>query len=267
MANDLVKITDYTQYNSLFIQFFKDKTKFIQLQDALARQCEDIEDAIFEFIDEFNIDNGTGDTLDIIGKWLEIDRDGRSDVDYRKVLKVKAIINSGSGEHETVISALTGIYGATKVHLIYLGNANLQIWVDTPLTSTDYLEILEILAAGVGLILVEGSGNPFVFFDDPDGAGYSYLVGEELAIDSGDGSGEELLDIDPGTGTESLTIFHWGLGIDELSIDFGSGEELLLIDFGSGEESLLINFTDITIGGFSDEGGEYQSVIGQTEPT
>lgn len=262
MGNNLVKITDFEQYNQLFIQFFKDKEKFLQVQNLIAAECQRIENAIFEIIDEFNIDNGEGVTLDIIGKWVDLPREGRSDTDYRKILKVKIKINSGSGEHETIITALTELYSATIARLTYLGNANLQIWVDVTLTSDDFNELLKIIAAGVGLILTSGSGIPFVFFDDPDGLGYSYLEGETIIIDSG--TGEEGLDIDPGTGIETLTLFSWGLGSDELTVDFTGTEINLDIDFtGSDEEPLEINFTDITIGKRSYEGGEYQSVIGQ----
>jgi hypothetical protein len=258
MGNNLVKITDFTTYNKLFIQLFKDKTNFIKIQDILADQVQDIEDAIFEFIDEFNLDNAIGAQLDVIGRWVDISREGRNDSDYRDIIKTKIVINSGSGEHEIIIELVTGIFGANKVQLLYLGNANLQVWADISLTTDNYKQLLETIMAGVGLILVAGSGNPFVFFDDPDGAGFSYLIADTLDIDSG--TGVEKLNIDSGTGTEELFVFNWQ-DLEYFEIDFGSGVELFSIDFGSGLEYFEVNFTSTMFGSQSTEGGEYQSVL------
>ncbi len=48
MGNNLVKITDFEQYNNLFIQKFKDKDKFVQVQNLIAAECQRLENAIFE---------------------------------------------------------------------------------------------------------------------------------------------------------------------------------------------------------------------------
>lgn len=184
MGNDITKITDYTTFLDLLIQQFKDKPNFVAILTALSKQCEDVEDAIFEFFDQFNVDNAEGDQLDIIGNIVGIDRNGLSDTDYRSLIRTKIIINNGSGEFEIIIKALTDLYNATTVYMYNYGNAKLYIWVDVLLTSDDLQTILTFLPAGVELFLIVSSTNPFVFYDDPDGSGFGKINDEEPLLDS-----------------------------------------------------------------------------------
>jgi hypothetical protein len=223
MAIEIVQITDYDVNNDILLEQFKNKNKFIQICQKLSLESNQIEDCLFEIRDLYWIDTAEGDQLDVLGAIQGIDRDGRTDSEYRKVIKAKIVINNGSGEPETIIKALIDIYGASTTQLI--GKAGfLYIWADITLTTTDYAEIQQIVGAGIQLILVAGSSNPFVFYDDPDGDGYGYLIFETLEV------------------------------------DFGSGDEDLEVDFGSGDEVLDV-FFDLVNSGM---GGEYQSILGPT---
>lgn len=260
MSKEIIKIVDFDINNTLLLEQFKQKTKAIEIMKSISKRSKDIEDAAFEIRNLFWINTAEGDQLDVLGKIHGIARDGRNDADYRDVIEVQIIINNGSGEHEIIIELVTSIFGVTSVQLLYLGKANLQIWADISLTTDNYLQLLDTVMAGVGLILVAGSGNPFVFFDDPDGAGYSYLESDELEIDSGDGTGIELLSIDSGTGAESLFVFNYQ-NLEGFEINFGSGVELFSVDFAAKEVYFLVNFISTMFGYQSTDGGEYQSIL------
>jgi hypothetical protein len=127
---ELVKNTDYKDFNNLLIQQFKEKPKFKAILDAIANKCNDIEDAIFELINEYNIENGSGIQLDIIGKILGLNRDGRNDTAYKTLLKIKAEINFGSGTPETIIKTVQKLYNATDVQIDFVYPAKIQLWQD-----------------------------------------------------------------------------------------------------------------------------------------
>ena len=189
---ELVKTTDYDFVLDLIIQQYKDKDNFYALVKSLSKQTEDIENALFELQDEFWVSTAVGDQLDILGALQNETRYGKSDANYRTAIQVRILINSGSGEFEILITALTDLFGATTVHLQNQGNANLYLWADIVLSDYIYDRLVEITAAGVKLWAVGGSSNPFVFFDDPDGTGFGKLNDENQLQDV---SGNNIQDV------------------------------------------------------------------------
>lgn len=127
---EIIQNTDYKDFTNLLIQQYKEKEKFVALLNSVANQCNNIETGIFELINEFTIDNGSGITLDIIGKILGLERQGRLDEAYKTLLKIKAQINLSSGTPETIISTAINLYNATDVQLKFIYPAKVQLWQD-----------------------------------------------------------------------------------------------------------------------------------------
>ncbi len=127
---EIVQNSDYKDFTDLLIQQYKEKPNFVLWQKAFADECNKIEQAIFELINEFNIDNGEGITLDIIGKILGLERQGRVDEAYRTLLKIKAEINFSSGTPEAIIKTAINLYNATDVQLVNIPPAKIQLWQD-----------------------------------------------------------------------------------------------------------------------------------------
>lgn len=127
---DIIQTSDYKDFTDLLIQQYKEKTKFKAILNAVANRCNDIETAIFELINEFNIENGSGIQLDIIGNILGLARNGRNDEAYKTLLKIKAEINFSSGTPETIIKTAQKLYNATDVQLDFIYPAKVQLWQD-----------------------------------------------------------------------------------------------------------------------------------------
>jgi hypothetical protein len=124
----LVQTSDYKNFLDLLIQQYLEKPKFKGILEAVGNQCNNIETAIFELIDEYNIENGSGIQLDIIGKILGLNRDGRSDESYKTLLKIKAEINFSSGTPEAIIKTAQKLYNATDVQIAFVYPAKVQLW-------------------------------------------------------------------------------------------------------------------------------------------
>lgn len=184
MGIEIVKITDYDYILTYLLQQYKDKPKFKGILQALNTQAENLETAIFELRDNYWISSAEGDQLDVLGAIQNESRLGRTDTNYRTAILARIGVNNGSGEFETIISALTTLFGATVVQLKNAGNANLYIWTDLSLTSTDFTKIQNIVAAGVKIYIIHGSTNPFVMFGDSDGLGFDKINDDELLLDA-----------------------------------------------------------------------------------
>lgn len=125
---EIVKTNDYKDFTNLLIQEYKDKEKFLAWQEAFAAECNKLETAIFELMEEYNIDHGMGIQLDIIGNILGLPRYGRNDESYKTILKIKAEINSSSGTPEAIIKTAEKLYNATDVQLVFIYPAKIQLW-------------------------------------------------------------------------------------------------------------------------------------------
>jgi hypothetical protein len=210
---ELTKITDYDFVLDLLIQQYKDKPDCFALIQTISKQSEDLEDALFEVRDEFWVSSAVGVQLDVLGAIQNETRYAKNDTDYRTAIQTRILINNGSGEFEILITALTGLFGATTAHLQNQGNANLYLWTDIVLTEAIYNSLVEITAAGVKLWAVGGSSNPFVFYDDPDGAGFGKINDEEQLKDV---SGNNIQDVSGNNILVTINESHSTAGGGEL---------------------------------------------------
>lgn len=110
------QITDYSALNTnpYWIEFLSDSNAkgFLEAFDT---QFNDLEASAHSMFLEVWIADAIGEQLDVLGKIVGLDRNDRTDTVYRSLLLVKAEINTGSGEPETVIKLAKELYGATSV--------------------------------------------------------------------------------------------------------------------------------------------------------
>jgi len=174
MSSFRVEKEEYKQQIQLMLSTMKEKSNLMKLMEVLSNNFSKSQDQLIEIRDYFTLENAEGVQLDVIGKIAGQIRNGLSDVEYRKKIKIKIAINNGSGEAEVFYNAIIGLKElASKVQLKNLGNADLMIWINAPITYSDFEEIKRITAAGVNLQIIAGSDDPFVFADDVDGEGFS----------------------------------------------------------------------------------------------
>lgn len=102
----------------LILEQFKGNPYFEGLNAIQDTQYNELQAAAFQLMNEVWIETGEGVQLDRIGDIIGLPRFGRDDESYRKLLKIRASINTGSGEPELVIAAIAALYEATTVHYI-----------------------------------------------------------------------------------------------------------------------------------------------------
>lgn len=97
------KTTLTTEGLDNLVQQFKSKENLEAFLTAFLDQCQDVENASFELIDERTLDAAVGAQLDGIGEIVGLDRGGLSDEDYRTRLRVQIRINKSDGTIDTLL--------------------------------------------------------------------------------------------------------------------------------------------------------------------
>jgi hypothetical protein len=172
---DLTKIPDYNYNLDLIISQFANSDNLKGIITAANNKANDIETALFEIRDNFYLDTAIGVQLDVIGSIFLVDRNGRTDSEYRLFIQGKAALNY-SGEPEGIFAILLTLYEATFVTYRPFYTGKYYIYSDM-IDDFGYDELDEISPAGVqGLIesrLVDGAATPNDIVD----ANGNYITG------------------------------------------------------------------------------------------
>lgn len=164
---------------------FKDKPKFEAFITAFVQQFQDIEDVIGQLLTDRQIDTATGENLNILGRIVGEERQGRTDADYRVWIKARIQINKSSGTSEEIINVLaliTGFQTAGSFELIEdTYPAYVHIVVGPALGSIDPQVLYDILdemrSACVAFNMTYHITDPVFAFDAGPGFDLGHLAG------------------------------------------------------------------------------------------
>lgn len=121
----------YENVKDLVIFQFADKENYNNLLKIFTDQCDEIETMLFQLLNERWLDLAIGAQLDLLGRILDVERGGREDDSYRALLNLKVSINIASGEPESVISAIRGVFDTvTEIQYIPEYPGKFAIWTD-----------------------------------------------------------------------------------------------------------------------------------------
>lgn len=174
MSNEIAYIPDHADLAEARLpQQYMGKAKLTALARLLGSQVQDVEDIVFDMIDNGGILDGYDSLLDQIGDVVGQLRQGLSDADYKLRLIAKIGQNVSDGTTETLIRIFKILMQADKVYFneIFPAGFSLEAINATPLGSID--EIKAALNAsrlgGVGIdFFATAPTVAFSFSDDPD---------------------------------------------------------------------------------------------------
>ena len=130
----VVLIPDHNdQAKARLTQEYKNKSNFNSLIDIRVNQIQDLENALFTFLEGRQLDFAVGVQLDLIGGLLGQARPfGMSDDIYRGLLFAQIAINTSEGTKENVINLLN-LLGAEglRVFETYPAGIDIQVIRDT----------------------------------------------------------------------------------------------------------------------------------------
>lgn len=185
MTSPVDKITNHVRLtlDDLKSQF-ADSPIIVALTTAIADEVQRFEDVAYDMLTDTRVDNAEGVTLDIIGRLVRVQRLGRNDDDYRKIVKVAIAANDSDGGAEQIIWIASELVGV-PVQYVQQGTAFFELLYesDAPLSDDLKAEAIELIdravPAGVGWRLVASQADLTSLYDtDTYGDGrYGTVIG------------------------------------------------------------------------------------------
>lgn len=172
MTSPVDKITNHVQLTKDDLKSqFADSPKIVALVEAMAIERQRFEDWAHKVLTNIRVDNAEGVTLDIIGNLVRVQRLGRNDADYRKIVKVAIAANDSDGGAEQIIWIASELVGV-PVQYVRQGTAFFELLYESDDSLSDDLraEAIELIdravPAGVGWRLVASLADISGRYDD-----------------------------------------------------------------------------------------------------
>lgn len=172
MTSPVTQITDFEQRlrDDMLSQFFGDPVHDA-ISDAIAVEIQRFEDVAYNFLTKRLIDNAVGDILDVIGRIARVDRLGRSDDDYRKIIQVSIAARDSDGGAEDIIWIASQLVNA-DVRYIQMGTAYFELHYNSDDMLSDDLKAEAIIligravSAGVGWRMLATMATDGALYDE-----------------------------------------------------------------------------------------------------
>jgi hypothetical protein len=85
----------------------------------LVRPLQELEQAAFQLLDAFDLEDAAGAQLDMLGGIVGMLRDGRSDIAYRAYIRAKILANVSDGAVETILKIARTLLGESATSITY----------------------------------------------------------------------------------------------------------------------------------------------------
>lgn len=105
---------------ALLLAQHDDAVKLHAFVRALVKPMQELEQHAFEVMAAFDVDTAYGAQLDIVGGFVGVLRESRSDVAYRAYIKAKILANASDGAVETILKIARTLLGATGLSITYV---------------------------------------------------------------------------------------------------------------------------------------------------
>jgi len=152
-----------TEGLDLLIDFWKDKPKARGLLETPLRELQQVEDTIFQLLEDRGILVAVGEQLNNYGRLYSVPRAGMEDMEYRLAILRRIAINNSDGTEPVILDILASITGCPSPQLFEHYPAFFMGYVDRRATRNLAVTLDEIAAAGVGtLLMFDDEGDSFV---------------------------------------------------------------------------------------------------------
>lgn len=156
---------DYAgQVQNRLIEQFKNKENLTKLLNAFIESFQELEYVFGDLYYERWLDEAVGVQLDGLGDIVGPSREGRSDDEYRELIRFYTAVNMSSGEWEILMAITKELTFATEVRIRGLFPARVSIYTNGSIIPSNIIALLEELAlAGIKVELTTSYNSEPVF--------------------------------------------------------------------------------------------------------
>lgn len=145
----MINIRDYNSYIDLLPEQFKSAEKSKALLSIFLSEDQTFFDELYKLFEEgFNVDTATGYQLDLLGKLSGVYREGMTDEELREAIKLRRILDNGSGTKPDLLTYLKAFTEADTVRVFEHYPASVCLETDGINLSTDLVGKLDSASAG-----------------------------------------------------------------------------------------------------------------------
>jgi len=176
---------------------WEDKPVVVGLVASYLKSVQEVEDALFQILDERGLYTAVGSQLDLIGAIVGEDRLGRNDNDYRIGILGKIVANNSDGSTIIVLETLRALTGADNYNIFEHFPARVYYYADGGVTNGLVGALDTATSAGVATRVLYDLNQTMFLASELANLSEDVLVTEVL----------DNLQLDDGGGAE-----NWGLG-------------------------------------------------------
>lgn len=157
---------------------YSDDDVLLDIIEVLSDRTQTIENKLDTFKLRLSLEDAVGVQLDNVGKLVGLKRrSGQDDATYKTWIEFRIIELMSEGTMNELIFVFKFMMGASTVLFTPLYPAHFLINTPNPNPVVSFSEVRQALegakAGGVGYDIIIYVTNPFTFFNDPEGAGFS----------------------------------------------------------------------------------------------
>lgn len=185
----LEESTDHVaRARALLLEQFKSKPNIAAYLNARSARAQDIEAALFEILTETALDNAVGESLNMLGRIVGEDRQGRDDATYRLRVRARIKLNLMSGTVEEILELLSLVLGSAYTFtLTQYPPASFRFDVHGAIDAATAGEAARLLAAG----RAAGVGAQLVYSTVEDSEAFTFASGDTVEADAARGWGDD----------------------------------------------------------------------------
>lgn len=171
MTSPVVKITDYQQRHrdDMLTQFHGDPVH-TAISDAIALEYQRFENVAYDVLTDRMLANATGVILDVIGRLVRVDRLGRTDNDYRKIIQVAIAARDSDGGADQIIWIASQLVNADVRYVQESGLPHFRLEYYSDETLSDELKAEALFL--IGIAVPPGVSWRLQATEETDGAEY-----------------------------------------------------------------------------------------------
>lgn len=161
---ELTKIEDHEeQALAQLITQYRDKPDLEHWIRSYARESQELEDVLWDIIEQRTVDSATGDLLQKIGKIVGQPYRGEGDEAYRVLVKARIAINRSNGQWRDLRTVTAVLLADASRRWATSGTMSLKLRIDEQLSDRPGLEQVLIEAAAQAGVRVD-----LTYSVDPD---------------------------------------------------------------------------------------------------
>lgn len=180
---NIIKIDNHVeQAKDRLLSQFRYSENINKLLEIWVNRIQNYENLLFDILEKTNLNNATGKILDLIGKNINLPRpvDGEASINdnaYKALIYAEIAKNTSNGTNADIENLLR-ILGATKIYLVDIPQASIQININgVLLLSIEQIKkAIKKATASIEIELSSFTSLPFGF--EGDNTGYGFGVGE-----------------------------------------------------------------------------------------